>query len=88
MKPKIENRYGKFSIDDDFLDSNTDLVIAIMSKCIIVRAEHRYDCKRFEYIAWSSEFDVVSDVCYCPEYQPVAITNDADGSVAINFKKL
>ena len=88
MKTETEHRYGQFSIDDDFFTLNPEMVMAVMGRCIIHRAEHRFDVRRVEYSAWCPDFEIADRSCYPPKYKPIAMVDDETGSITVKFEKL
>lgn len=88
MKKIQENRYGKFKIDDELFAEAAELVMTVMSKCIIHRAEHRYDTRSVEYSAWSPLFEVVGPGLEPLQYKPIALVDDETGEITVKFEKL
>ncbi len=63
-----ENRYGKFSILHEFLDSADPVIRALMNRILITKAESHYQSKSIRYEGYSDLFDKVSPVAEAPEY--------------------
>lgn len=76
-------RLGRFEIDVRFIDEFNTAVKRIMGKCIIVRAEMRYDTGRVEYVAISDHFDEVELGQTIPSYDWII---HADGDIQCELK--
>ena len=61
-------RHGIFVIPIPLLNSSSPAVFAIMSKCIIYRAEAMYLKDWVEYVARSECFDELQEGEYMPQY--------------------
>lgn len=72
-------RYGTFSVTQDVVDDHPDVVMAVMGKVIVVRAEYKIATKKIEYEAWSPEFDELDQGAIPPEYD---INVDSEGNVS------
>jgi hypothetical protein len=83
--PVKENRCGKFSIGETFLDEEPYLVMKIMGKCIIVETVNRFMTKSIDYYAYSSEFGIVENPS-APPFYDIIIHRDENGE-KIEFKK-
>lgn len=80
----IINRKGHFRVSSGTIDKFPEIVMMIMARCVVVRAESlvMYDC--VEYDAYSPEFDTVEVGCYAPRYTAV-INEDESGATSISF---
>ena len=67
-KNKIKNRLGKFDLPEKTIDSHPEVVMKIMSKCIILKAESNFYKKAIEYTAYSFLFDELPDYQMPKEY--------------------
>lgn len=63
----IRKRIAKFSIDGTLITDDPEMVMRIMSKMIIIRAEHHFHNNIFEYTALSPEFRTVDNGEMIPE---------------------
>ncbi len=63
-----ENRYGKFAILHEYLDSADPAVMAFMRKVLIVKAESHYQSKTLRYEGYSDMFDRLQTEYTAPEY--------------------
>lgn len=79
-------RRGKFIIDNDLIFLSPEIVQLIMSRCIVVRAEHMIINDTTKYHAYSPEFDVIPFGTFCPSYD-IEINCDEAGSHSIMFKR-
>lgn len=61
-------RIGTFSIHESLIEQCPALVMEIMSHMIVLRAEHRWDFKAFDYVAYSPYFEKVEEGMKYPEY--------------------
>jgi hypothetical protein len=58
-------RYGNFSLSTELVRQQPGFVTRIMGACIILRCEHNYMTRRFEYQAISNKFEAIPD-CQIP----------------------
>ncbi len=63
-----ENRYGKFQILNEYLDTADPVVISFMSKVLITKAEAHYQSKTIRYEGYSNYFDKLHDGYMAPDY--------------------
>lgn len=77
---EIKNRVGKFSISASLLWNSPDDFLLVMSKTIIINAEHLFYKDEFEYTAFSMLFDKVDEGVEPPRYsiQIMPIGNDRE----------
>ncbi len=68
-----ENRYGKFSILHEYLDTADPVVIAFMTKVLITKAESHYQSKTIRYEGYSEFFDKLNEG-YMPSDYTLKIT--------------
>lgn len=66
----MKNRIGKFSVDRSLIETSPEVLMKLMSHCIVVRCELMYD-NVFEYVAISPEFDVVPVGQFAPHYHVI-----------------
>ena len=80
----IRNRKGTFRVSAGLIDTNPEIIMMVLARCLVVRAEIliMYDC--VEYCAYSPEFDIVPEGVVAPEYR-VEITEDDARSKSIMF---
>lgn len=57
----LSRRKGRFVISMDSLASHPDVVMEVMSQCIVTWAEMRYFDRCFHYEAISPQFDLVEE---------------------------
>ena len=62
------NRLGKFRITESHMRLNPELAMLVMSYCIPLRVEYRYDTQCFHYVARSEQFDELEEGLQPPEY--------------------
>ena len=81
MKDRGPLRMGRFRISQDIVEHRPDAVLKIMARIIVVRCEHRYDARAFEYTAISDMFEEVEEgyVVSWYHFDTHEITNE-DGS--------
>ena len=80
----MRRNLGKFLISMELIEDNPKFVQKVMSECIPVRAEMRYDSHAIEYIAMSRFFDIVPQGQVVPEYMIHCMQNK-NGKVRWNF---
>lgn len=67
-KSDWHRRLGRFIVHEEMLDDNPLLVFLAMQRCIVVRCEHMYVLRAFDYMAISPDFAVVPPGMMIPEY--------------------
>jgi hypothetical protein len=69
-EPSLFARRGIFRINILFsLQQDPEVLFDIFSRCIIIRAEHRFIDQYIEYLAVSPEFEPVEEGLQAPEYE-------------------
>lgn len=63
-----ERRVGVFSIDKRLVDTEPDTCMAVLSDCVVVRAEFLYHTGAIEYVAFHESFDPVEIGMMTPRY--------------------
>jgi len=58
---KVVKRFGSFSISRKVFGEHPEVVMAVMGRCVIFKCDFLYHSDRFEYIAWSPDFDEVPE---------------------------
>lgn len=84
---RLLQRVGSFSIDADLLRDDPEAVMLLMAHVVVLRCEHRYATRRFEYEALSHHFHTVSHNFGIPAYDALLVRN-ADGTTAFGGFKL
>jgi hypothetical protein len=69
---------GRFSITRMILLQQPEVLLAVMSHMLIVRAESMFDSDKIEYIAYSNLFDTISESEPTPSYT-IIIAETKDG---------
>lgn len=69
--PEHCRRRGAFQIQAGLVETHPADVMAILSRCLIVRCELRFDTRSFDYVALSPEFDEVPANIRTPRYEVV-----------------
>jgi hypothetical protein len=64
----MKSQMGKFYIDNYQIKNNPLDIMQIMGRCVVLRAERLWEKDRTEYIALSSQFQVIPEGCMAPEY--------------------
>ena len=64
-----QKRLGRFRLDDWLINNRFAEVRQLMSKLIVVRAEHLYAGLGVEYLAFCDDFEVVRPDAQEPYYQ-------------------
>ena len=80
-------KLGQFFIDEDFFDRADGAIQLLMSRVIIVRCEHLYHRRCFDYTAICDDFDEVPKYKIIPIYV-VTVHQLEDSKLSIEFKKL
>ncbi len=70
----MSNRFGRFNIPGDYVYDFPEAMLAVMSNCIIVRAEHNFASGMIEYTAVSEQFSEHEDGEEIPLYYWIATT--------------
>lgn len=74
----IKKRRGKFFINDSLIDTAPELIYEIMSKMIIIRAEHYFHDRTIQYMALSKDFEPVEDGAETPSIE-IGCRQEDDG---------
>lgn len=74
----ITRRVGRFMLSKDFIDEYPEVIMAIMGKMIVFRAEYLLDRNAVDYSAMSTLFDDVDPGVIAPNYRIICF-----GSVRI-----
>ena len=83
----LDNKVGRFSISADLINQSPDIIMMVMGRCIITRAEYIIIYDYIDYDAFSPDFDEVEEGAITPKYT-IAITHDEDGTIdKISFIK-
>lgn len=85
QNPVRENRCGRFSIAEIFLDDDPFLIMKVMSRCIIIEAVSKYRTKSIDYYAYSPDFESTEYASVPPKYD-IVITKTEEGE-KIQFVK-
>lgn len=84
---KDKARRGVFRLSEDIIeDEDWHVLEYIFSKFVIIRCEHLYANREFEYYAFSQLFEPMSEGYISPEYN-VILTKDDDGNITLECKK-
>ena len=81
-----EHRYGTLKIHSDLIRQQPDEIMAALSRCLVVRAEHLFVGDVIEYSAFSPEFDQLPGGQIPPEYLIVCTRHD-DGTTTFTFTR-
>lgn len=63
-----KRRKGIFRVSKEVIESKPNVVMEILSRCIVVRAESLMIDDVIEYYAYSKEFDIVEQGNQVPRY--------------------
>lgn len=64
-------RYGKFSIPIMWIDRDPQSALAVLDRCIVVRAEAMLAARTVEYVAMHQDFDPLPLGQVIPTYEAV-----------------
>lgn len=78
-------RIGKFSISIEVINENPKLILEVMSRVIVVKAELIAYRDEVEYHGISQEFDTIARGSMIPEYK-IVIT-DLEGKIDVAFRR-
>jgi hypothetical protein len=81
-------RKGIFKIPMSVIKDNPKAVMAIMGKCVIVRAEYLYLLDAVEYHALCEEFKEVPKGCVIPRYKCLIIDSDSGEADISRFEEI
>ena len=84
----IRARAGTFRLPQSLLDDHPKIVLEIMAKCIVYRAESLYYERQIEYAALSQEFDPVPEGEVTPEYEWYVDGETGDVKAALSTREL
>ena len=79
------NRKGVFVIHNEILYRNPESVMALMSKVIVIRAEHLLMIHGIEYNAYSPLFREISQGEIIPTYE---VITDSENNIYFEEQKL
>lgn len=79
-------RVGKFEIDNRLLRENKKAALAILTGCVVVRAEAMFHKDAVEYIAYGEHFEPNDPRCVVPRYD-VTVRDLVGGKYAVTFTK-
>lgn len=71
MSRSLMNRAGSFTVSRLIIEQYPDLVLALMARCIVVKAEMLCAQDAIEYTALSADFREVQRYAGLPNYTPV-----------------
>lgn len=80
-------RLGRFKINRDSIDLENKDMRAVMAAVIVVRAEWRYDFDGVSYVALCGDFNPVVLGERAPEYHPIVEWNE-DGGVSVKWERV
>lgn len=83
----MKSRRGRFSISRRLIDDVPKAALAILSGCVVVRAECMWDTEIVEYTAFGEHFEVVADYNMTPCYRPV-VKDLVGGKYAVTWEKI
>lgn len=84
--PVSENRCGRFSIGEKFLEDEPFLVMKIMGRCLVVHCENKFMTNSIDYEAYSPEFEITENHSFPPFYN-ILINRTEEGD-KIEFRKM
>lgn len=64
----INDRPGKFKISVELLELKPHLIMQVMARCIVTRAEQLWHERVIEYVGYSPDFQLVKMGSRLPEY--------------------
>lgn len=82
----MRNRIGKFRIAKILVDDQSEMVMAIMGRCVVVDCKLHYMSNSFEYWALSPDFDEVPVGAMEPEYS--VLVELVDDLPVVSFKRV
>lgn len=82
---ELHSRVGQFSIPSKEIQNNSDEIMLIMSKMIIVRCEHLYHSGWLEYIALSPLFEKIEDGQRPPYYSVFVLDGEVEAKRMTRF---
>lgn len=79
-------RVGKFYVACPMANESPEMVMAVMARCVIVECQMHYIGNRFEYWAFSPDFDEVAPGEMTPEYS--VLIEEIDEQFKVSFKRV
>lgn len=80
----IRARAGRIRVDARMVD-DVDTFLAMMSRCIVIRCEHDFFSRCFDYTVLSPDLPVLAENVVIPVYQAY-VTRQRDGTVSVRFR--
>lgn len=67
---QLEKRVGRFSISAEFVRTEPEALLDLLGllRVVVVRCEHVYHCREFQYIGLSPHFDIIDRGAQPPFY--------------------
>ncbi len=84
----IKSRRGRFSIQESLLGLNPEAVIQATSRCLIFRAEMRYEDMSMHYWACSDLFEDCGDNMKPPRYSPRFEKQEDESITFLGFERI
>ncbi|MGD9697587.1 hypothetical protein [Acinetobacter sp.] len=78
-KRSFVHRLGRFSIPGSMVYTNPDLIMKILSRVVVTRAEYLLHDNRIEYIGYSWDFAEKEEYAEAPTY--TAVIDDDSGDL-------
>ncbi len=75
-----DERVGKLYITTDLVEGHPEAAAAALAGCVVLRCEHIFHRRRFEYLVWHPDLEPVADGVVPPEYT-AELTQHEDGTV-------
>lgn len=81
------NQLGKFKMDSAVLHDDLELARHVLSHVVVVRCEHDFCSRRFEFCAISDLFEEVKQGYEAPEYDMI-VHRYPDGQIKVSAKQI
>lgn len=81
------HRAGKIKVSSVMVEKCEDVneILAVFARCVVLRAEHDYITRTFNYVVVSPDLPVLDQNVETPWYTPI-VTRHQDGTYTVAFK--
>lgn len=81
LPPPYDRRFGRFRVGIDAMKEYPDRLAELLARCVVLRAETRFDLDAIEYTALCPSFKPVAPSCEAPLYNVVARFSPAETGI-------
>lgn len=81
LPPPFNRRFGRFRIGLDVISEYPERVSELLARCVVVRADVRFERDAIEYTALCPAFSEVAPACEAPIYAVVSRHSATNGQI-------